>query len=248
MTGKVRRILSIQTRLTHFMHKSPFALHRRVWLATACLGLAFTLVACDKWSAPKPTSALKFNAVDITGADYARQLQLKDVDGHPRSLSEFKGKIVFLFFGYTQCPDVCPTTMAELAEVRRRLGVDASLVQGVFVSVDPARDTPQVLKAYLHSMDPTFLGLTGSQEEIDKVSREFKIFYQKVPTKSGSYTIDHTAGAYVFDTTGQVRLFARYGMGVDALTADIKQLLPAHPPVNASAPSAANQAASSEKL
>ncbi|HYR24874.1 MAG TPA: SCO family protein [Aquabacterium sp.] len=200
---------------------------RRSLLLATCLTVVVGLSACDKFSAPKPSSALTFNAVDVSGADYARALQLHDVDGKPRSLAEFKGKVVFLFFGFTQCPDVCPTTMAELAEVRRRLGPDGERVQGLFVSVDPERDTPAVLKAYLQSMDPSFIGLTGTPQEIEQVGREFKIFYQKVPTKSGGYTIDHTAGAYVFDTDGQVRLFARYGMGVDALTADIRQLLPA---------------------
>ncbi len=192
-------------------------------LAATC----FPLVGCDKLrpsSAPTPTTA-KFNAVDITGAAYARQLQLNDVDGKPRNLAEFRGKAVFVFFGFTQCPDVCPTTMAELAEVRRRLGPDGERVQGVFVSVDPERDTPTLLKAYLTGMDPSFVGLTGSAAQIEATAREFKIFYQKVPTSGKGYTIDHTAGAYVFDPSGQVRLFVRYGLGVDALAADIKQLL-----------------------
>ena len=199
-------------------------------LAGAAVALPLTLTAlagCDKLrpgGVPTPTTA-KFNAVDITGADYARRLQLNDVDGKPRSLSEFKGKVVFVFFGFTQCPDVCPTTMAELAEVRRRLGADGDRVQGVFVSVDPERDTPVLLKAYLTGMDPSFIGLTGSLAQIDATAREFKVFYQKVPTSGGGYTLDHTAGAYVFDPTGQVRLFVRYGLGVDALTADLKQLL-----------------------
>lgn len=185
-----------------------------------------TLAGCDKvqpGGVPKPS--VKFNAVDITGADYARRFQLKDFDGKPRALSDFKGKVVFVFFGFTQCPDVCPTTMAELAEVRRRLGADGDRVQGIFVSVDPERDTPVLLKAYLTGMDPSFIGLTGSLAEIESTAREFKVFYQKVPTSGGGYTMDHTAGAYVFDPSGQVRLFVRYGLGVDALTADLRQLL-----------------------
>lgn len=198
-------------------------------LAAAAVALPLTFAAlagCDKvrpGGAPKPTA--KFNAVDITGADYARRFELKDFDGKPRNLAEFKGKVVFVFFGFTQCPDVCPTTMAELAEVRRRLGADGDRVQGVFVSVDPERDTPVLLKAYLTGMDPSFVGLTGSLEQIEATAREFKVFYQKVPTSGGGYTLDHTAGAYVFDPAGQVRLFVRYGLGVDALTADLKQLL-----------------------
>lgn len=195
--------------------------------AAVTLPLALsTLAGCDKvqpGGVPKPS--VKFNAVDITGADYARRFQLKDFDGQPRALSDFKGKVVFVFFGFTQCPDVCPTTMAELAEVRRRLGADGDRVQGIFVSVDPERDTPVLLKAYLTGMDPSFIGLTGSLAEIESTAREFKVFYQKVPTSGGGYTMDHTAGAYVFDPSGQVRLFVRYGLGVDALTADLRQLL-----------------------
>jgi protein SCO1 len=163
--------------------------------------------------------------VDITGADYARKLQLKDVDGRMRDLSEFKGKVVFVFFGFTQCPDVCPTTMAELSEVRKRLGPDGDRVQGVFVTVDPERDTAAVLKAYLGGMDPSFIGLRGELPDIEAASREFKVFYQKVPTQNNNYTMDHTAGAFVFDPDGQVRLFVRYGTKVDDLTADIRQLL-----------------------
>ena len=185
------------------------------------------LSGCDKLSpsqGPVP-SAVKFNAVDITGANYARQFQLKDVDGRERSLAEFKGKAVFVFFGFTQCPDVCPTTMAELAEVRKRLGPDGDRIQGVFVSIDPERDSPAVLKAYLAGMDPSFIGLTGTLPQVEAMAREFKVFFQKVPTKGDNYTMDHTAGAYVFDPSGQVRLFVRYGLGADALTADLKQLL-----------------------
>ena len=195
-------------------------------LTCAVLVSLTVLAGCDK-SKPggAPLPKLKFNAVDITGADYARQLALKDFDGRDRSLADFQGKVVFVFFGFTQCPDVCPTTMAELAEVRRRLGADGSRVQGVFVSVDPERDTAPVLKAYLTGLDPSFIGLTGSLAQIEATAREFKVFYQKVPTTGNNYTMDHTAGAYVFDPAGRVRLFVRYGLGVDALTADLKQLL-----------------------
>ena len=201
-------------------------LHRRSLLLSAAAALAASpfLVACDKASQPG-VPKLSFNAVDITGAEYARQLSLKDVDGRQRSLAEFKGKVLFVFFGFTQCPDVCPTTMAELAEVRRRLGPDGDRVQGIFISIDPARDTPQVLKGYLQAMDPSFVGLTGSTEQIEAAAREFKVFFQKVPTSEGNYTMDHTAGAYVFDPEGHVRLFVRYGMGVDKVTADLRQLL-----------------------
>ena len=208
-----RRLMHTASRLAGFAVLAPAAL----------AGLS----ACDKLrpsQGPVP-SAVKFNAVDITGANYARQFQLKDVDGRERSLAEFKGKAVFVFFGFTQCPDVCPTTMAELAEVRRRLGPDGERIQGVFVSIDPERDSPAVLKAYLAGMDPSFIGLTGTLPQVEAMAREFKVFFQKVPTKGDNYTMDHTAGAYVFDPAGQVRLFVRYGLGADALTADLKQLL-----------------------
>lgn len=201
-------------------------LNRRSLLLSAATTLVASplLSACDKAGQPG-VPKLSFNAVDITGAEYARKLSLKDFDGRQRDLAEFKGKVLFVFFGFTQCPDVCPTTMAELAEVRRRLGADGDRVQGVFISIDPARDTPQVLKAYLQAMDPSFIGLTGTNEQIEAAAREFKVFYQKVPTSEGNYTMDHTAGAYVFDPEGHVRLFVRYGMGVDKVTADLKQLL-----------------------
>lgn len=197
--------------------------------------MALTLSAC-KPNSPQGTAAsaasasteVRFNSVDITGADYASHLAMKDVDGHPRTLDDFKGKVVFLFFGYTQCPDVCPTTMADLAAARKKLGKDGERVQGVFVTVDPARDTPAVLKAYLASMDPSFVGLHGTAEETAAAAKEFKVFYQQVPGQDGSYTIDHTAGAFVFDPQGHVRLFARYGMGVDQLAADLKLLLAGH--------------------
>ena len=201
---------------------------RRVWLARAALMAALpalaSLSACDGPSAGGSAGG-SFKGVDITGASYAQGLQLKDVNGQMRSLAEFKGKVVFLFFGFTQCPDVCPTTMAELAEVRRQLGPDGDRVQGVFVTVDPERDTPELLKGYLGSMDPSFVGLTGTPDEIKAAAKEFKVFYQKVPTDNGNYTIDHTAGAFVFDPSGKVRLFVRYGMPVGDLLADIRQLL-----------------------
>ena len=188
----------------------------RVALASA-VGMP-VLMACSPEVTP-------FKSTDVTGATFAQDFRLKDHHGNLRTLADFKGKIVVTFFGFTQCPDVCPTTMTELAELRRRLGPDGHKVQGVFVSVDPERDTPEVLKGYLTAMDPSFVGLTGSPDEIKAVAKEFKVFYQKVETPSGGYTIDHTAGSYIFDPQGQVRLFARYGMPLDQLTADVRQLL-----------------------
>jgi protein SCO1/2 len=182
------------------------------------------LAACDLLTGPagKPT----FKGVDITGAEYARTLSLPDQDGRMRELAEFKGKVVVVFFGYTQCPDVCPATMAELAQVKKALGPDGERVQGIFVSVDPERDTPEVLKSYMRSFDDSFVALRGSVEQTKAVAREFKVFYGKVPGKTeGSYTVDHTAGSYVFDPNGKVRLFIRYGTGAETLAADLKALL-----------------------
>lgn len=210
---------------------------RRDWLsvvgrAVAVVAIGGAVAACDRKDM-NPLSGgeePKFNGVDITGAKYARQLSLKDASGKPRTLQEFRGKVVFVFFGFTQCPDVCPTTMAELAEVRRRLGPRADEVQGIFVTVDPQRDTPEMLGEYVTALDPGFIGLTGTEEEVAAAAREFKVFFQKVPAKEGpGYTMDHTAGAFLFDRQGRARLFTRYGMGADALMADIKALLDEKP-------------------
>jgi len=198
---------------------------RRTWLF-ALLGAA-ALAGCDKFGlsgAGKPA----FHGVDITGAEYGRQLALPDADGRERTLADFKGKVIVVFFGYTQCPDVCPTTMAELALIKRALGPDGERVQGLFVTVDPERDKPEVLKAYLASFDPSFVALRGSPEQIAAAAREFKVFYAKAPGKTpGSYTMDHTAGSYLIDPQGRLRLFERYGTPSDELQADLKQLLAA---------------------
>jgi protein SCO1/2 len=192
-------------------------------IGATLLAIATGLAACDRLpgAAKEP-----FKAADITGAEYARELALTDADGKPRTLADFKGKVTLVFFGYTQCPDVCPTTLAELAAVKRDLGADGERVQGVFVSVDPQRDTPQILKAYVGSFGPGFVALRGSEDETKTAARNFKVFYARVPGKTeGSYTIDHTAGTYVFDAQGRVRLFVRYGSGAEALRHDLKLLL-----------------------
>jgi protein SCO1/2 len=194
---------------------------RAILVAALAVGL---LGGCDRLTggAQKPS----FRAVDITGAEYARELSLPDADGKMRTLADFKGKVTLVFFGYTQCPDVCPTTLAELAAVKRELGKDGDRLQGVFVSVDPQRDTPEILKAYMASFDPSFIALRGTAEQTQATARNFKVFYAQVPGKTaGSYTVDHTAGTYVFDAQGKVRLFVRYGSGTEALTHDLKLLL-----------------------
>jgi protein SCO1 len=195
-------------------------------LWAASLVLAAALAACGP--AGKSGEKLQFKGTDITGAEYGRTLALTDQDGKSRTLADFKGKIVVVFFGYTQCPDVCPTTMAELAQVKKSLGKDGERVQGIFVTVDPERDTAPVLKSYMGSFDPSFVALRGTVEQTKDVAKEFKVFFAKVPGRTpDSYTMDHTAGSYVFDSNGKLRLFVRYGSGADALAADLKTLIAA---------------------
>ncbi len=181
--------------------------------------LALCVAACGQ-------SPPSFESVDITGADYAREFTLRDTSGATRTLTDFRGKAVVIFFGYTQCPDVCPTTMTDLAQTMNLLGDEANRVQVLFVTLDPERDTPKVLSAYVPNFDARFLGLYGSPAQTEDVTREFKIFYQKVdgPTPT-SYTIDHTAGSYVIDPTGKVRLFVRNGEPPEAIAHDLKILL-----------------------
>jgi protein SCO1/2 len=167
-----------------------------------------------------------FKSIDVTGAEYARSFELTDHNGQLRHLQDFSGKVVVMFFGYTQCPDVCPTSMAELAEVKRLLGKDGERLQGLFVTVDPARDTAPMLKAYMAAFDPSFLALVPTPLQLDQITRDYKVFFRRVegPTPT-SYTMDHSAGSYVYDPKGQLRLFTRYGSGAAALASDIRILL-----------------------
>ncbi len=169
----------------------------------------------------------QFHGVDITGADYANKFQLTDFDGKARTLQDFKGKVVVMFFGYTQCPDVCPTTMTTMAEVKRQLGADGDKLQVLFVSVDPERDTPEVLKEYMGSFDPAFLALyADSPEKLAALAMDFKIYFKKAEGKTPtSYTVDHSAQSYIYDPQGRLRLFARYGMPAEQVADDIKLLL-----------------------
>jgi protein SCO1/2 len=181
------------------------------------------LAGCDRIARlGQPT----FHFTDITGADFARTLDLPDVDGRPRTLADWKGKVTVVFFGYTQCPDVCPTTMAELAEIRKMLGAEGDRLQTVFVTIDPERDTPEVLKAYMANFGPGVVALRGNAEQTAAAAKEFKVFYAKAPGKTpGSYTMDHSAASFVFDPEGHVRLFVPYGADPKVLAGDIKQLL-----------------------
>ena len=196
-------------------------LDRRTLTVAALATLVAGLSACSK---PAPKAA--FTAVDVTGADYARDFALTDQHGKARTLADFKGKVVAVFFGFTQCPDVCPTTLAELAEVKRQLGADGDKLQAVLVSVDPERDTPELLSAYMENFDPSFVGLRPTLEQLPVVAKDFKVYYKKVEGKTpGSYSMDHSAGTYLFDPQGRLRLYSRYGAGNAALLADIKLLL-----------------------
>ncbi len=186
-------------------------------------GAAALLAACDRRGAP---AAAQFKGIDITGADYARELSLADAQGKARTLADFKGKVTVVFFGFTQCPDVCPTTLLELANVKKSLGADGARVQGVFVTIDPERDTPELLKAYVGNFGADFVALRGDAEQTKAAAKHFKVYYAKVPGKTeGSYSMDHTAGSYIFDAQGRVRLFTRYGTGAEALAHDLKLLL-----------------------
>lgn len=194
---------------------------RRLILGAALLGAA-ALAGCDRAG----NAGAAFKGIDITGADYARDFDLPDAQGQRRRLADFKGRVVVVFFGFTHCPDVCPTTMAELAAVKAALGADGDRVQGIFITVDPERDTPELLRAYLGNFDKSFVALRGTDEETKALAKHFKVFYAKVPGKTeGNYTIDHTAGSYVFDAKGAVRLFTRHGTGADALKSDLQLLL-----------------------
>ena len=189
-------------------------------LLSLCL-LALCLSACQKPAAP-----VAFNSVDITGAEYARGFELTDHTGKRRTLADFKGKVVFVFFGFTQCPDVCPTTMIEMAGVMKELGEQAKQVQVLFITVDPERDTQELLAQYVPAFHPSFIGLYGTADETAKTGKEFKVFYAKsAGATPENYSIDHTAGSYVFDQQGRVRLFVRHGKGAKPIAQDIQNLL-----------------------
>ena len=187
-------------------------------LMVSLLGL--TVLACS----PKPS----FNNVDITGSKaFGNDFSLLDPDGNVRTMADFKGKAVVMFFGYTQCPDICPTTLTEMQQVMTLMGPQADKVQVLFVTVDPDRDTAAILKQYVPAFDPRFLGLRPADEAaLEKVAKDFKIYYKKVPgTSPNSYTMDHTAGSYAFDPKGHLRLYIKHAQGPETLAQDLKELL-----------------------
>jgi protein SCO1/2 len=167
-----------------------------------------------------------FRATDVTGADFGKDIQLTDHNGQPRRLADFRGKAVVVFFGFTHCPDVCPTTLAELARALQKLGPAADRVQVLMVTVDPERDTPELLKQYVTALDPRFLGLTGDTAAVARTAKEFKVFYQKNSgSSSQNYSVDHSSGTYIFDPAGRLRLYVSYGQGADVFAHDIAELL-----------------------
>jgi protein SCO1/2 len=190
------------------------------------IGSCLLVIAIIAGGCGQPDTRPQFKLTDVTGANLGRELNLLDHNSRPRTLADFRGKVVVIFFGFAQCPDVCPTTLSELAAVARELGKDADRMQVLFVTVDPERDTPGVLRQYVPSFDPRFLGLYGDAEATARAAKAFKIFYQKQPLKdSTTYSVDHSAGTYILDREGRLRLYARYGAGAALLLHDIRILL-----------------------
>ncbi len=192
---------------------------KRVLASVLVLLLAALLAGCERETPP----ALQLT--DITGAEFGRAIRLTDHNGRARTLADFRGKVVMVFFGFTHCPDVCPTTLAEMAQVMRELGPDAEKVQVLFITVDPERDTPEVLRQYVPSFHASFLGLHGDADAIARTAKGFKVFYQKQALPGGGYSVDHSAGTYIYDREGRLRLYASYGRGAAALLHDIRILL-----------------------
>lgn len=197
--------------------------NRRQWtLAVTAALAALSLFGCQS------QNDLPLKGVNLTGAEHGKDFPLFDPEGHQRSIKDFAGKVVVVFFGYVQCPDVCPTTLQELTEAKALLGPLGERLHAVFITVDPQRDTPQMLKAYTNNFSPDFVGLSGTPEQVAQVARDFKVFYKKVPGKTpDTYTIDHSAGMYMYDPQGKLRVYHRYGQGAAALAHDAKLLLEA---------------------
>jgi protein SCO1/2 len=193
------------------------------WFLAACVMAAFALAGCQP--APQPPS---FQATDITGAPFARDFRLTDHNGQVRTLADFKGKAVAIFFGYVHCPDVCPTTLSDFAAALQQLGPQAEQVQVIFVTVDPQRDTPELLKQFVPAFNPDFLGMYTDEATLKQLVKEYKVVYQKTAVKAADdYLIDHSAGTYVYDRKGNLRLLMPYGSSPDAIAQDLRTLLAA---------------------
>lgn len=192
----------------------------RRWVSAAVASAILALAACQ--ADPQP----EFLATDITGAEFARDFRLVDHNGQTRALADFHGKAVAIFFGYTHCPDVCPTTLSDFAAALRQLGPDAERVQVIFVTVDPERDTPELLRQYVPAFNPGFLGMSSDPETLRQLAKEFKVVYQKTAVKApDDYLIDHSAGTYVYDPQGKLRLLVPYGSSPDVIARDLQTLL-----------------------
>lgn len=192
---------------------------RTLW--AICMVAGFVLAGCQP-----SQKAPVFQATDITGATFARDFKLTDHNGQVRTLADFKGKVVAIFFGYTHCPDVCPTTLSDFAQALKQLGPLANQVQVIFVTVDPQRDTPALLKQYVPAFDPSFLGMYTDETALAVLAKEYKLVYQKTSVKAADdYLIDHSAGTYVYDANGRLRLLVSYGSIPDAIAQDLKTLL-----------------------
>jgi protein SCO1/2 len=195
---------------------------KKLYQVIALIVLAVLLAACDK-QAPVQQ---KFSSVDITGSPWGKDFHLTDHNGQPRSVADFKGKAVVLFFGYTNCPDMCPMTMYKLATAMEKLGKDAERVQVLFVTLDPKRDTPEILKKYASAFHPSFIGAYGDEQTTQETAKEFKIFYQhQKPDANGFYTVDHMGPSFVFDPQGRLRLFIADQHSADMIAQDLQTLL-----------------------
>ena len=193
----------------------------RTWLAIVAAAAAFMLAGCQP--APQPPS---FQATDITGAAFARDFRLTDHNGRERALADFRGKVVAVFFGYIHCPDVCPTTLSDFSLALQQLGPQAERVQVIFVTVDPQRDTPELLKQFVPAFNPGFLGMYTDEASLRLLAKEYKVVYQKTSVKAADdYLIDHSAGTYVYDPKGNLRLLMPYGSSPDDIAKDLKTLL-----------------------
>jgi protein SCO1/2 len=193
----------------------------RATVAAASVALAMVLTGCQ----PAPQAPV-FQATDITGAPFGRDFKLTDHNGQPRTLASFRGKVVAIFFGYTHCPDVCPTTLSDFATALKQMGPLGDQVQVLFVTVDPQRDTPALLKLFVPAFDPRFLGMFTDADSLKALAKEYKVVYQKTSVKDAdNYLIDHSAGTYVYDAKGRLRLLIPYGSSPDLIAHDLKTLL-----------------------
>jgi protein SCO1 len=194
----------------------------KAWLAALGTAVVLALSACQ----PAPPQPPAFQATDITGAAFARDFRLTDHNGRVRTLADFKGKVVAVFFGYTHCPDVCPTTLSDFARALEQLGPQAERVQVIFVTLDPQRDTPDLLKQFVPAFNQGFLGMYTDVESLQQLAKEYKVVYQKTSVKGADdYLIDHSAGTYVYDPKGRLRLLMPYGSSPEAIAQDLKTLL-----------------------